>query len=56
MKSRKFFSMVLPVEVYQELRKTAFETDRSMSGIIRQGIDIVLRKPKCNCSEGVKGN
>jgi hypothetical protein len=46
MKPRKYFNLVLPIEVYRELKKTAYETGQSMGGLMRQGIDLVL-KNKC---------
>lgn len=46
MKQRKYFNMVLPVEVYRELKKAAYESGQSMGGLMRQGIDIVLKNSK----------
>lgn len=53
MRPIKFFNFALPYEMYQELKQISIESEKPIAEIVRQGIDLILKKPSCTC-EGVK--
>jgi predicted DNA-binding protein len=44
--AHRFFNLLLPFKVYEELKLLSVETDRSVAEIVRQAISLLLEKTK----------
>lgn len=52
--AHRFFNLLLPFKVYEELKLLSVETDRSVAEIVRQAISLLLEKTKN--TEGINSN
>lgn len=52
--AHRFFNLLLPFKVYEELKLLSIETDRSIAEIVRQAIRLLLEKTKS--AEGINPN
>lgn len=47
----RIFNLLLPFKTYEELKTISARTEKPVAEIIRQGINLVLKNPKCLCQE-----
>jgi predicted DNA-binding protein len=50
--AHRFFNLLLPFKVYEELKRLSVETDKSIAEIVRQAVNLFLDKIKT--SEGIQ--
>ena len=43
----KFYSILLEDEMHNALKKKSFETGEHISSLVRKGISVILKNPKC---------
>ena len=52
--AHRFFNLLLPFNVYEELKRLSVETDKSIAEIVRQAVNLFLDKIKT--SEGIQND
>ena len=52
--AHRFFNLLLPFNVYEELKRLSVETDKSIAEIVRQAVNLFLDKIKI--SEGIQND
>lgn len=52
----RVFNLLISFKAYEDLKAMSAKTEKPIAEIIRQGIDIVLKDPKCVCQEKTATN
>lgn len=48
----RIFNFLMPFTSYRELRSMSERTEKPVEEIVRQGINLILKKHRHNCHEG----